>query len=105
MRNNVLSAGIIFTLISSVSNHFNQYMMKDDVILMLIDLIKCIFLNFAVSLTFPVARDPRVVLNECPSKKKLNLFVIHIFKFDENLQRKYHSYFEASSYLLHKVLS
>ena len=69
MRNNVLSAGIIFTLVSSVSNHFNQYMMKDDVILMLIDLMECIFLNFAVSLTFPVARDPRVVLNECPSKK------------------------------------
>ena len=69
MRNNVLSAGIIFTLVSSVSNHFNQYMMKDDVILMLIDLIKCIFLNFAVSLTFPVARDPRVVLNECLLKK------------------------------------
>ena len=26
---------IIFTLVSSVSNHFNQYTMKDDVILML----------------------------------------------------------------------
>ena len=31
--------------------------------------IKCTYLNFAVSLTFPVARDPTVVLNECPFKQ------------------------------------
>ena len=40
--------------------------------------IKCTYLNFAVSLTFLVARDPTVVLNEYP----LNLFVIHVLKFD-----------------------
>ena len=32
--------------------------------------IKCTYLNFAVSVTFPVAGDQaRVILNECPLKK------------------------------------
>ena len=30
--------------------------------------IKCTYLNFAVFLTFPFARDPTVVLNEYPFK-------------------------------------
>ena len=34
-----------------------------------IRVIKCTYLNFAVSVTFPVAGDPRVVLSECPLKK------------------------------------
>ena len=59
---------IIFTLVSSVSDYSNRNMMKDDV-RFVIRVIKCTYLNFVVSLTFPVARDPRVVLNECPSKK------------------------------------
>ena len=31
--------------------------------------IKYTYLNFEVSVTFPVAGDPRVILNECPLKK------------------------------------